>query len=365
MHNNGRSFRRAREAKKQALAWLDLACSVDPARREDPGVQAAIQRLHDPTVNPNGSANAPDYLSGLTSIHRWRKQDLPLKVFVRKNIQIPEFYDDFTRIVRESMDQWCEASNGAISYRFINERQDANLIWDYTDRRELVSSGHEPGLWATTEMKYRAADNSQGDGTIVVLVRKGPHAPFIDRPTVLTTCLHEMGHALGMHGHSSNPTDVMFLAATPAPITKLSQRDINTIHRMYPDLQMQGFAYVKVNDYAKALDCFNVALKERPNSWMILQSIGNCENGLGHYDKAIEYYLKSIEIGGVHGMQCRNIAMAYESNGQPDKASYWLKRGCSIDPTIAGDPQVKATVRRLDEAAKNKTDSAKKPAAQH
>ena len=338
---------------KQALAWLDLACSVDPARREDPGLQAAIRRLHNPTVNPTGRADLPDYLSGLTAVHLWRKQDFPLKVYVRKNIQIPEFYEEYTRIVRESIDQWCLASNGAISYKLVKEPQGANVIWDYTDRRELVASDHEPGLWGVTEQLYRGKDGSQGDGAITVLVRKGPHAPFLDRSIVANVCLHEMGHALGMHGHSSNMHDVMFLSAPTFPV-KLSQRDINTIRKMYPDLQMQGFAYVKANDFAKALDCFNAALKERPDSWMIMQSIGNCEQSLGHYDKAIEYYVKSIEVGGVHGIQCRNISTAYESNRKLDKALYWLKRGSSIDPAIADDPQVKATIMRLDETVKNK-----------
>jgi tetratricopeptide (TPR) repeat protein len=343
---------------KQALAWLELACSADPSRRQEPVMRAAIQRLNDPTVNPKGSANSPDYLSGLTAVQKWRKSDFPLKVFVRKNMQIPEFNEEFTRIVSETMDQWCQASNGAISYKLIQERQNANIIWDYTDRQELVSSAHEPGLWAATEMKVHMSDNTLGDGTIVVLVRKGQHAPFFQRTKVVSTCLHEMGHALGMHGHSSNPTDVMFLAATPSSITKLSPRDVNTIRRIYPDLQMQGFAFVNQKDFASALACFNAALKENPKSWMIMQSIGNCEAELSHFDNAIVFYLKSIEAGGVHGIQCRNLAIAYERDGQPDKAAHWLKQGCSIDPTIAHDPQVKAAISRLEELGKNKTSHA-------
>jgi hypothetical protein len=51
---------------KQALNWLNLACSVDPAQGQNPVMQAAINRLHDPAVNPTGSPNAPDYVSGLS-----------------------------------------------------------------------------------------------------------------------------------------------------------------------------------------------------------------------------------------------------------------------------------------------------------
>lgn len=46
----------------------------------------------------------------------------------------------------------------------------------------------------------------------MILVRTGKCAQF-DRAKVLSVCLHEVGHALGLHGHSSNSKDVMFLAA--------------------------------------------------------------------------------------------------------------------------------------------------------
>jgi hypothetical protein len=41
---------------------------------------------------------------------------------------------------------------------------------------------------------------------------------------------------------------------------------------------MDGFRYVQEKNYSKALECFNAALKEKPNSWAIMESIGNCPN---------------------------------------------------------------------------------------
>ncbi|MGI0085470.1 MAG: tetratricopeptide repeat protein, partial [Nitrososphaerales archaeon] len=145
---------------KQALNWLNLACSVDPAQAANPGMQSAIRSLQDPAKNPTGSPNAPDYLSGLVSVSRWRKQDMPIKVYVRSNYQIPGFYPEFTAIVRDSLDQWSKASGGAASYKFIDNREAANLIFDYTDRPELCTSEHEAGLEGAIEMMIRADDNT-------------------------------------------------------------------------------------------------------------------------------------------------------------------------------------------------------------
>lgn len=219
---------------QQALNWLNLACSVDPNQAGNPGMQAAIKRLHDPAVNPTGSPNAPDYLSGLVSVSKWRKADMPIKVYVRSNYQIPNFYREFKDIVRESLDQWCKASGGTVSYKFIDHREAANLLFDYTDRPELCTSEHEPGLEGAMEMLVRATDNSVGKGNVVILVRNGPQAQsFRDKVLITKTCLHEVGHALGIHGHSPNKHDVMFLAATPEAIAKLSERDKETIKRIY------------------------------------------------------------------------------------------------------------------------------------
>jgi len=218
---------------KQALNWLNLACSVDPAQAANPVMQAAINRLHDPAINPTGSPNASDYVSGLVSANTWRRQDMPIKVCVRSNYQLPGFYRQFSAIVKDSLDQWCKAANGAISYKFVDSRDSANLVFDYTDRSDLCTSEHEAGLEGGTEMMTRE-DNTAAKGTVVVLVKTSPEEThFRDRVLITKVCLHEVGHALGIHGHSSNNHDVMFLAATPEPIAVLSERDKATIKRIY------------------------------------------------------------------------------------------------------------------------------------
>lgn len=344
---------------KKALAWLELACSVEPTQAADPVMQNRLRMLRSPMHSPTGSPNTPDYLTVLAKIHKWHNKDFPLKVFVRKNMQIPEFYDEFLAIAKDSFDQWCAATSNTITYKFVNDRESSNLICDYTDRREFVSSDHEPGIDGNTDNRFRADDGSTDWANITILVKDVPGRGHFRSREVLTKCfLHEAGHALGISGHSSNKHDVMFYCWTPEPNGKLSERDINTIRMVYqchgpaltppaPDLQLAGFNYIKANDFINALDCFNTALKERPKSWMIMQSIGNCEGQLGHHDKAIESYLKSMEVGGLHSTQCYNIAAAYNSIGRKDKALYWLKQGCSIDATMAANRDVITAMKIL------------------
>lgn len=45
------------------------------------------------------------------------------------------------------------------------------------------------------------------------------------------TCTHELGHALGWRGHSSNSQDIMYSAISE--VTTLTQRDIDHLWQVY------------------------------------------------------------------------------------------------------------------------------------
>lgn len=352
---------------QKALHWLELACTVDPAQAMNPGMQAAIRRLQDPAINPAAPPNASDYLSGLVSVSKWRKQDLPLRVYVRKNIQIPDFYIPFTRIVRACLDQWSNATDNVVSYKFVDDKDSANVICDYTDRRQLVSSNHEPGLDGNTETRIRAQDNTTDWVNITLLVRDGPTAPFRTTVQISKAFLHEVGHALGMHGHSSNPRDIMFLASTPEPICKLSDRDENTIRKIYPisaaaqKLQREGDDAFGHRKFTRALDCYYAALKEYPRSWLTVESIANCHMQLGHYQKAIDCLRKSLELGGMHTSQCKGMAAIYHRLDQRDNEVAWLEVASLIDPAVARDPEIQANIRRLEDPIIHPTGSLTSP----
>src|ERR1700733_7572632 len=120
-----------------------------------------------------------------------------------------------------------------------------------------------------------------------------------------------------------------------------------------PQLQSEAFGYMKAKNYSKALECFNAALKEHPKSWQIFQSIGNCHMQLGHYETAVTYVQKSIELGGLHSTQCTIMAAALEGLGQSKKAISWLNLACSVDPAQATNPGMQTAIRSLQDPAKN------------
>lgn len=51
-------------------------------------------------------------------------------------------------------------------------------------------------------------------------------------PAILNTALHELGHALGIWGHSSRVEDVLYFAQQ-SQVAKISSRDVNTLKKVY------------------------------------------------------------------------------------------------------------------------------------
>jgi hypothetical protein len=97
-----------------------------------------------------------------------------------------------------------------------------------------ITSVHELGMEGATEMRIRMDDNKADRANIVILVKDSPGASTLRSPVFLKrVCLHELGHALAMHGHSPNRHDVMFPSAVLDGEAKLSERDKNTIRRIY------------------------------------------------------------------------------------------------------------------------------------
>jgi len=219
---------------KKALSWLKLACSVDPKEASDEYIQGTIRRLENPLSNPTGSPTSSDYVSSLLGVRRWPKSMMPIKVYVRPNPQLQEMQKIFSEVVTSSLDQWCKASGSAISYRIVDRVELANLICDYTDRPDLVRPDHDLGSEGAADTQVRLKDNTLEWADITCLVCDEPGAPPRDRAMLNKLCLHEIGHALGMRGHSPSNRDTMFFnSSVPTVSDKLTQRDKNTIRKIY------------------------------------------------------------------------------------------------------------------------------------
>ena len=58
----------------------------------------------------------------------------------------------------------------------------------------------------------------------------------------------------------------------------------------------KGISLNKINQPIKAIECFNLCVKLKPNDSKIYYNLGNVYRNLKNYEKAVKSYSKAIQL---------------------------------------------------------------------
>jgi len=143
---------------------------------------------------------------------RWRDRAMPLKVFLSEP---PEGLFDDPRAIHDSV------KDGVVDD--IGEA-DIPIVWESDPN----------GAWFIAQCVYDVQQMARRFGVARILVT-GRFAPDVvaDLFDVHAAVLHEMGHALGLGGHSPDPGDIMSPSISRMATDGLSDRDRATLRALY------------------------------------------------------------------------------------------------------------------------------------
>lgn len=204
-------------------------------RTNDKMTQSAVELLRrERDVRAASGRNKPaeDYLteSNYTTRVRWADSRMPLKVYIEKTPADLEGYkESYTNSLKQSFYDWSKAASNRVRFSFVPNERTADIRCYWTNDPRYLGGGAEAG---ETRMKSLGHVMASADVYLRTKESAGDF-PYTDT-AVKATCLHEVGHALGIVGHSLSVSDIMFFST---PFTEgerqLSDRDRNTLVRLY------------------------------------------------------------------------------------------------------------------------------------
>jgi tetratricopeptide (TPR) repeat protein len=287
--------------------------------------QVAVLEREQKMYSKESPTNADDYFGDATvrGIMKWNKDKMPLAVYLESTSCARGFDPSFVEEAKRCFSCWQDASGGKVQFKFIEKPDSADIDFRWTDNAKDVSQPAEGG-----ETRIQPSLHGIESAKIKVLTVSPVKELRVDDALIRFTCMHEIGHALGIAGHSHSRGDVMF-CSLPLNFQKcaLSDRDVKTLQHLYSD-----DVVISLGQGANAADALSNAEYVLNQEAQKQFANGNPEEGLRIYKEA---YAKNPESHVFkHNLCCalQRIGIEALKNQNLDKAASMFKESLEIEP---------------------------------
>ena len=303
--------------------------------------------------------NYIEQVSNENGIIRWDKSAFPLKVFIQiADSNVPDYYK--VEILR-ALNQW-HTITGFLSFALVDNQDAANI---YIKIAPLPAN-----VCSNGECKYVVGETSPTiqKGILkkmtITLYDKDAHGQYFSDKEMFNTILHEMGHALGIEGHSYNSNDIMYMSQSGAEdiyapykssFQYISSADLNTItllYNMVPDIT--NIATDKINVKGLIYPPIILGNSETRNS----KKIQEAEN---YIRKAPNIPGGYIDLAGAYG-EAGNVTLALKTMdkamtvAQKDDDKFIIKYNSAVICANNGRLSKAETFAREAQNIKNESD---------
>jgi len=236
-----------------------------------------------------------NYLSAVAGIGymRW-KDPQAIRVYVKSGEGVEGYRPEFEEALRQAFDDWTEATAGKIAFVFLPSAENAQMTVIWTSDLKAPALKAEAGL----EKSSTGPDGLEKAEILLLTLNPFKEGP-IGTNYLFNVCLHEIGHGLGLQGHSPYTEDIM----SPQLYTQqgLSDRDVNTVLTLY--------SAERPSENLPDKDEWGRPLSPQIRSQHLVQA-GTAAVMAGQYDKAIEKLESALELNPNNDLACKNISAA-------------------------------------------------------
>jgi len=231
-----------------------------------------------------------------------RFTNLPIKIYPGSlEIQNLRFRDDLIFAIKE----WEECSSGLVKFEMVASPDTADILISWLNKLDNDYREHPLGI---AELQRITDDDFH------VELQIGLRDPITLQPLTSSqmriVLLHELGHAIGLWGHSKEKSDIMYYATSAG---KYTDRDAETIRMVYScengySLHEQSIASIKED------------MGLNPDDANLYFLLGTVYMDREDQDIAIENFKKCLDIDpGLYKARIA-LASAYNAIGKKESA---------------------------------------------
>ena len=344
---------------KPALKVQKDLFEISKSKINDSAKRIAANRVNEwrQNVNYNVGNNYIYNAPSERGIVRWDKNKFPLKVALKNIEKVPDYYKNE---ITAAFSQWQNAVD-FLKFEYVEKTSQADIVIEIAPLPKNVCKGGEcQYIVGYTVPKIK---NNMLKKMTVVLYDKTPTGEYFSDKELFNTIMHELGHALGIMGHSYYEGDLMFVSTTSnnrfdatrarSSFQFLTSSDVNTLKLLYkliPDvsntpadkIDTTGLIYAPIiigttdemhqRKIQEALSYIEQA-PEMSGGYVDL-AIAYAE--LEQNDKAIQAFKKAIKYSKTDSelyLAYYNLAVLYSSLNNKSGALKYAKKAKAIKNT--------------------------------
>lgn len=240
-------------------------------------------------------------------IVHWELSRMPLLVYVGSGAGVDGWSQDMQASVYSGIREWEAATNYKIRFKQVRDPGQANIKIRWQRNFNHGKVGENP---------FESIGDTIVRSDVTIATHIDPNGPVLNSSEIKQIATHEIGHALGLQGHSPYEGDIMYYMMNPAQSGVPTARDKKTVALLYRiqadvtnntvgstaqasqfyDNLKQAEKKVGSSDLQSAIVDYQKALKLKPNSPDLLYNIGVAYSKLKQNDQAMNYYRKALAV---------------------------------------------------------------------
>ena len=217
----------------------------------------------------------------------------------------------------QSLKRWEEAIGEQLQFKPVSEAMEADIRIHWTNQRRKQGVYHNIGQ----AVLVRKADRFHVE--IKIFLKDAQTLKLLPPNVIQAALLHELGHAIGLWGHSNDPNDVMYFAARAQ---KPTARDIATWLKVHETPIHTPF-------HTQAIHTLQEIIREKPEIAENHYSLGAVYADLGDYQSAIAAFQKALKIDPMLRSSAAQVAYIFQQKQLYELAIQYYMRVLGRNPS--------------------------------